>query len=126
MDLNLDPQRIEPIALDGVEHADKRLIAGQSIIRTQSVIAPGGLDGYYYVVVTTDTANQVPEEANETNNTTVGSTLLHLRSPDLQPIALSTSPGSAQFGQSVPLSWVTTNSGSGPAQAAWTDASPRH
>ena len=102
-----------------VYHTD--LAGGQSIVRTQSVIAPGGLDGTFYVVITTDTANQVPEEANETNNTTVSSTALVLRSPDLQPLALSTSPGSAQFGQTIPFSWVTTNSGSGPAQSTWTD-----
>src|SRR5439155_1545255 len=72
-------------------------------------------------LVTTDSGNQVYEDVNETNNTTVGTNSIRLRSPDLQPIALLTSPSSAQFGASIPFSWVTTNSGSGPAQVAWTD-----
>src|SRR5439155_9161758 len=55
------------------------------------------------------------------NNTTVGTTPIRLRSPDLLPLALSTSPSSAQFGQSIPLSWVITNAGSGEALASWND-----
>jgi len=97
------------------------LSAGQSVVRTQSVIAPSGFDGVYYLVVSTDTGNQVYEADNENNNRTIGATPIRLRSPDLQPLALSSSPGSAQFGVTIPFSWVTTNSGSGSAQVSWTD-----
>ena len=96
------------------------LVSGQSIVRTQSVILPGGLDGTYYVVFTTDAGNQVVELDYETNNVTVSPVPITIHSPDLQPIAIG-APASAQLGQGISVSWVDTNSGASPVFSPWID-----
>src|SRR5206468_4057094 len=87
----------------------------------QSVNLPGGLDGTFYWVLHTDTYNQVFEDANETNNTTVSALPVRVRAPDLQPISVTPASSSAQLGQSLAVSWVSTNAGSAPISAAWSD-----
>ncbi len=108
--------------------ATTSLGSGQSVIRTQSVILPAGLDGLFHVVLRTDTGNQVVEESNESNNNTVSAGRIQVRSPDLRvrAVTLRTLSGSplaaANFGQPITVSWVTLNSGSGSAFAAWQDS----
>lgn len=96
------------------------LTAGQSQTRDVSVILPAGADGLFYFVVTTDAANQVVEELHEDNNTTVSTIPVRLRSPDLQPLQLSAA-ATAQLGQTLAVTWITTNAGSAPANVAWND-----
>lgn len=100
--------------------ATNSLISGQSVMRTQSVILPGGLNGTFYPVFRTDVANQVVEEDNETNNVTVSTVTMTVSSPDLQPVSII-APPAAQFAQILSVSWITTNNGAAPAFSSWID-----
>ncbi len=95
--------------------------AGQSLVRTQTVNVSGGLDGEFYWVFHTDIHNQVVEQVNETNNTTVSTSSVRVRSPDLQPTAVAPASSSAVLGQSLAVSWISTNAGSAPVSAPWSD-----
>ncbi len=117
--LSTSPSGSSPFTIAST-NVTSSLIAGQSVVRTQSVIVPGGLDGTYYVVFTTDAANQVVELDYETNNVTVSPVPITIHSPDLRPVSISTA-GSAQLGQSIPISWVDTNSSASPAFSTWND-----
>ncbi len=96
------------------------LLPGQSIGRTQAVILPGGLEGKYFVVVTIDASNVVPEDVFETNNTTVSSQFVTIRAPDLV-VTSETLPAAAQFGQSIQVVWSVKNGGSAAASGPWND-----
>lgn len=109
-----------PLTLLGSVVSAASLAGGSSIVRTQTVILPGGLDGTFYIVISTDTGNQVVELLNETNNTAVSPLAVTVRSPDLQPVELSV-PASATYGESISISWAVTNAGGAPVLAAWND-----
>ncbi|HEU5123205.1 MAG TPA: CARDB domain-containing protein [Verrucomicrobiae bacterium] len=100
--------------------ANTSLASGQSIVRTQSVILPGGWDGTYYVVWRADANNQVVEEDNEANNLTVSSAPITIHSPDLRLASVAVS-ASAQFGESVSVSWIVTNNSASPVFSPWSD-----
>ncbi len=117
--LSTSPDGSSPFTIAST-NVTSSLIAGQSVVRAQSVILPGGLDGIYYVVFTTDAANQVVELDYETNNVTVSSVPITIHSPDLRPVSISAT-GSAQLGQAIPVSWVDTNASASPAFSTWND-----
>lgn len=96
------------------------LAAGSAVTRTQTVILPAGLSGTYWLAAQVDSANQVAEGYGETNNTFVAAQPILIQSPDLQ-VSMVTSPASAQFGQTVSVTWAVRNSGSTNATANWSD-----
>jgi len=95
-------------------------VAGQPLARTQAVILPGGLNGQYFIAVATDVTNAVPEDAFETNNTSVSTQFVTIRAPDLVVTSLN-APAAAQFGQGLNVSWVVQNAGTATATAPWND-----
>ena len=96
------------------------LVPGQSLVRTQSVILPAGLDGQYFVVVSIDTGNVIPEDIFETNNTCVSTQFVTIRAPDLIVDSLS-APVAAQFGQTIQAIWTVRNRGSADAAGRWNE-----
>ena len=95
------------------------LAASNGIVRSPSVIFPGGLSGNYYLAVLVDSAGQVTE-ANEANNYFVAPTPVLIQSPDLA-VAKLTAPPTVLFNQPFNISFVVTNQGNGPAIPIWND-----
>ncbi len=76
--------------------------------------------------VQTDTYNTVPEfnpaGTGESNNLTILQRTSALAAyPDLQVTNLTVTPGTLQSGQAIAVTWDTTNSGSGPVDAPFSD-----
>jgi subtilase family serine protease len=91
-----------------------------SVTRSQNVIIPAGLSGWYWLAMQIDSSDDVLEGYGETNNLTLGMRPVFVRSPDLRVTQVS-GPGTAKFGQSFVLTWSVTNSGNGQAMGAWSD-----
>jgi len=112
------------------ETLEGALAPGQTRPRLLEVTLPDGPSGAgtLEVTVTTDVYNQIPEQnssgTGESNNSTVidiATTLAQY--PDLQVAALSVLPPNGwSTGQTVVVSWVITNLGSGPAAGLWQDS----
>ena len=96
------------------------LDAGRFITRTQAMVFPPSLSGSYYLVVQTDSSNQVAEAHGETNNITVATQPIQLLPPDLTVSAVSVTP-SARFGQTVSITWTVKDVGTALANANWSD-----
>ena len=92
------------------------LAAGASYTRTENINIPARAQGAYYVFVITDSLNVVQECAGESDNARVGSTLLDVSNnlPDLTITSLNV-PASAFAGQTIPLQWSVTNTGTAAA-----------
>jgi CARDB/Immunoglobulin I-set domain len=93
---------------------------GSSITVTQTVILPSGLTGTQYFGVFLDSGNSLAQ-VTKTNNTAYSSTPVVITGPDLAMEQLN-APGSAQFGQSILITFAVTNIGTASATAAWYDA----
>ena len=93
---------------------------GAFLIRTQTVTLPSAGYGSRYLAVQTDVADTI-FESNETNNQQVALLPLDLLSPDLSVDLVTVAPSSAQFSQSVDVTWVVRNAGNGPASSNWND-----
>ncbi len=107
--------------------AGSNLTAGESILRTQSVVFPPGLDGPHYLVISIDARDQVVEEAGEDNNVVVGTQPIRVMAPDLriQDLSLRSdvdAPSSAaELGGSLVVAWNSTNGGSAAVQVPWSE-----
>ena len=86
------------------------LAPGASISVTQTVILPGGVSGARFLGVQLDAGGQVVERT-KTNNTAYAALPLVISAADLQVQKVS-APGSAQFGQTISVSFTITNVGS--------------
>lgn len=96
------------------------LSAAGSVSRTQTVILPDGLSGAYWLAIQADSANQLAEGYGETNNLFVNPQPIQVVSPDLEVCRL-TSADPVIFGQPIAVTWVVTNTGTGPAPGSWSD-----
>lgn len=95
--------------------------AGQSVIRTQQITLSANLAGPRYVIIRTDSANQVTETL-ETNNTFIGTPPLQILAPDLT-ITSVTAPSVVNSGQETELHWIVKNIGTAatPLAGIWRD-----
>lgn len=99
--------------------ATNLLAASTALSQTGLVILPATVAGQRWLVVTADAEDEVLENA-ETNNAVVRAAPVTLLAPDLALAGLS-APASAQFGQSIAVTWAVTNVGTAPASASWSD-----
>jgi hypothetical protein len=95
------------------------LPAGQSLSVTGQVVAPFSVVGNRFFMVQADGSNNVVE-LNKNNNTAVASQATYIIGGDLALQAVS-APGTAQFGQSITVTWVVTNVGSSLPNVSWRD-----
>ncbi|MCR9293420.1 MAG: PKD domain-containing protein [bacterium] len=99
------------------------LAAGESYTNSLSVTLPEGIESKYYVVVVTDSSNDIFERNNEDDNSAVsGPIAVQLTPPaDLQVTRVE-APLVALAGETVSLQWTTANLGSGSTSASsWQD-----
>jgi hypothetical protein len=100
------------------------LSAGQSYTRNLSFTLPDGISGSYYVIVKTDTGNQV-SDSNPLNNTVHSNVPVSITlspPPDLQVESISIPP-QTYAGQPVTISWTVQNTGAGAISGKeWYDA----
>ncbi len=99
------------------------LDVGDSYVGHLTFTVPRGLSGDYYLLVRTDTYNQVFENNLEADNT-AASARLHIAltpPPDLQ-VQVVQAPSQAFSGQPMALNWTVTNAGDGRTlESAWYD-----
>jgi hypothetical protein len=95
------------------------LPVGQSLAVTGLVVVPLSALGDRFFMVTANGSNTVAE-LNMLNNTAVASQSTRITSGDLALAALS-APPSAQFGQTISVSWVVSNNGNTTANGPWQD-----
>jgi len=93
----------------------------ESLTRTGTVILPLGMFGDRYVVVRTDSGDQLFEGDGETNNVKVRTNKLHIQAADLAVESVTVAPSMAQFGTNVQVTWLVRNVGDGAATANWSD-----
>jgi subtilase family serine protease len=93
------------------------LAIGDSYTQTQSVVLPSTFSGPEYLLIVADGFNSLGE-TDETNN--VKSQLIQISAADLTTSAV-TAPATGLFGQPISVSWTVSNSGTGSADAAWSD-----
>jgi len=77
--------------------------------------------GDRYVVVRTDSGDQLFEGDGETNNVKVRTNKLHIQAADLAVESVTVAPSMAQFGTNVQVTWLVRNVGDGAATANWSD-----
>ena len=119
-----------PLALggnNGVFGHSGVLAPGQSYTASQTVTLPNGISGDYYIIIQTDSSNQVNENAiGRGDGTTVstggpnsdGTITINLAPyPDLAVQGLTANQNGAGF----TVSWQTVNSGSGAVTNNWTE-----
>ncbi len=97
---------------------------GESITRQQVITLPIDLEGNRYVVVSTDTSNQIFEYRSEDNNTTINSQILEVKLspfPNLQ-VEEVIAPPTAFSSQETVVEWIVTNVGTGATSSpTWQD-----
>ncbi len=103
----------------GTFTATNLLAATTACSPTGNIILPATAAGDRWLMVTADCDQEVFENT-ETNNTLVAAMPITLLTPDLA-LASFSAPASAQFGQTLNVSWAVTNVGTAPASAAWSD-----
>src|SRR5262249_18818016 len=115
--------------LDTIRHSGV-LDSGASYTGTDTLKAPKGLTGPWYLFVLTDPPTvrspigTVFEGSNEGNNATPTATplLIDPQPPSDLVVSSITVPTSAQAGDPVHIKWTITNTGVNPASGTWTDA----
>ncbi|MCK4658429.1 MAG: hypothetical protein KAV82_02815, partial [Phycisphaerae bacterium] len=87
------------------------------------VSIPVELEGAYYLVVTTDALNNVPEPGGENNNSLVSSNGVNISQPDLPDLVVSqlTAPTEVVTGETITVTWTVSNAGELAADGAWID-----
>ncbi len=95
------------------------LIVGDFLTVTQSVIVPTELSGAWYPGVTVNAGGTV-FETNRANNTLLLTTPIIVSSPDLE-VSLTAVASASLFGQSLNVTWVVRNRGTGRTFANWSD-----
>jgi len=117
--LSEDPEGTNRIAgIGGFTHYG-HLAVGGSYERTGHVVLPHGLDGTYYVVVTTGG----PFEFIHTDNNNMVSAAFEIEltpPPDIVVTDIS-APETAEEGSLIDVSWTVTNQGAGAAAGSWKD-----
>ncbi|NET08656.1 MAG: hypothetical protein F6K16_28965 [Symploca sp. SIO2B6] len=131
-----------------VHNADQPLKAGESYTQTKDVRLPAGIDGEYYVHVSTDYSHnrntsqyrgddfdgsgtysndaalrqlQYSVFEDPSNNWGVGALTVEYREPDLKP-TLTLSPFTADSGTEITVEWEVTNAGTRDTrQGSWND-----
>jgi subtilase family serine protease len=93
------------------------LDANGSYTLSSSFTLPNYLVGSYYLIFATDRFDE-QAETNESNNTQA--IAIQITNPDLT-IANVIVPATAQFGQTVEVSWTVRNSGTSATTASWSD-----
>ena len=95
------------------------LAIGASYTVTATVNLPALPDGAAEIAVTTDVGDGINEGGSYANNTlnSAAFTTVH---PDLVPLQVQ-APTSIISGQTMTVSWVTENNGTGPALPGWTE-----
>ncbi len=85
---------------------------------------PVGVGGSYYLIVATDSSNQVYERAAENNNVTVSSQLINIsHSPPADLVVGNiTIPANGQLNQTATINFTVTNSGTFAARGGWYDS----
>lgn len=96
------------------------LDAGESRAVTNLVMLPAGTSGTRYFIVMADSAREWFEVA-ETNNTFISTNATIVSAADLTVTSVTASETSAQFGESVTVTWVVRNNGAVSAGATWRD-----
>ena len=91
------------------------LDAGAAYTAGESVTLPGGLTGSWYLIVAADHYGYQPE-SNEANNDQAKA--LSLSAPDLS-LGTVTAPATIANGQTLTVTWRTTNIGSAAADRPW-------
>jgi subtilase family serine protease len=114
-----NPNGSNATVLDAVSVTNS-LPAGAIVTRTRNLIVPSGLSGSYWLVLQTDTDNQVFEGFGETNNLFIAPQPLAITSCDLEVIQLA-SDSAAVFGESIEVTWVVRNRGTAPTAVSWID-----
>ncbi len=99
------------------------LAAGASYTQDASISLPPGVAGTYYVIVETNSNDQVAE-TNTANNTAFAPETVQI---NLQPEAdlvagTVTIPANALAGQDITISYQVTNAGGNPADGSWVDS----
>ena len=101
----------DDIFLTNVKRSEP-LIGGTGYDRTISAKLPNGISGNYYLIVRTDSSNNI-EDVNLSNNVSysISKILISLTpSPDLQVLSASV-PLNGQAGQPILVNWVVKNNG---------------
>jgi hypothetical protein len=93
---------------------------GDSYSGGVSFTLPSDVRGDYWLFVTADQGNNVPESSYEGNNVSAGQPIT-ITAPDLVVSSASVAEPSTSIGGSVNVSWTVTNQGMGPAQWYWSD-----
>ncbi len=109
-------------SLGSFSHAGA-LAAGASYTNSQLVTIPQALTaGNYYLIIVTDSGNQVTEPGAENNNTAVSPAVAVTRSP-VPDLAVTnvTAPASGNVGSPVTIGWTVSNSGGTGAFSNWVD-----
>lgn len=109
------------ILLQSQAFSNVNLLQGDSVTRQVSAILPQGVQGVKYIIVRTDSGNQIFENS-ENNNAVSGALTIQLDTwADLRPTTLN-APASANAGQTVPVSYTVRNFGVKTVQNVnWTD-----
>ena len=93
-----------------------------------AVKLPGGLDGSYFVFITTDQARKTVGgkvfEANERNNARPSNQPLIIEQPPPTDLQVTTVvvPSLAVTGEEAEISWTVTNTSGEPASGTWSDS----
>ena len=100
------------------------LPAGSIYQASATITLPYRFSGAYYVMVWTDSGNNLGEASNQNNHSTISPTPILVAQaplPDLQVTSV-TAPTYALEGQNITVNWAVTNAGTGPtAAASWSD-----
>ncbi len=99
---------------------DASLGAGESRSTTNVVVLPVGTSGTRYFIVIADSPHGW-FESTETNNTFISTNSTVVSAADLAVTSVTASKTSAQFGESLTVTWVVRNSGSATAGTTWRD-----
>jgi subtilase family serine protease len=99
---------------------DQPLKAGESYTRAVTITAPEGIEEQWWIIVKTDTDEELDEQGGE-NNTKIAEPPLWITSrpyPDLQ-ITEILIPDTLPKGEKATISWTVRNLGTGPTSAAY-------
>ncbi len=121
LDQIFDPSTDIPL---GFVERSTALANGSSYTVNANMNIPVGVGGSYYLIVATDSSNQVYERAAENNNVTVSSQLINIsHSPPADLVVGNiTIPANGQLNQTATINFTVTNSGTFAARGGWYDS----
>ena len=102
---------------------NRSLLAKDNYTQNMEVSLPPGSSGPAYIIVFTDSDNQVFEHSNENNNVKISNVIQVIFAP-LADLVVSQidAPASGVPGQPSLISWTVTNQGSSDAVGQWSDS----